>query len=197
MATRSSIPGPVARPPGPVGGRAAGREAVSVPLATSFDGSRHGQIAIEPGAADADARHPVRPPGRRLRRGDDQHPSVVEGRVTTAGFDFGEFSGGDFFGAVSDQITRRISHPRPLPGRLHAPWPLAPVSPGVLPRPLLPRGHRRPIPSSRGNDWSALPDKVAIHLNDTHPAMAVPELMRILLDEANLLGWDQAWDSDR
>src|SRR5439155_8565415 len=45
----------------------------------------------------------------------------------------------------------------------------------------------------RGNDWPALPDKVAIQLNDTHPAMAVPELMRILLDEAKL-GWDEAWD---
>jgi glycogen phosphorylase len=42
-------------------------------------------------------------------------------------------------------------------------------------------------------DWNALPEKVAIQLNDTHPAIAVPELMRILLDEAHL-GWDQAWD---
>jgi starch phosphorylase len=44
----------------------------------------------------------------------------------------------------------------------------------------------------RDNDWRALPDKVAIQLNDTHPAMAVPELMRILLDDAGL-GWDEAW----
>src|SRR5437867_2661733 len=43
------------------------------------------------------------------------------------------------------------------------------------------------------SDWSALPERVAIQLNDTHPALAVPELMRILLDEAHL-GWDQAWD---
>jgi glycogen phosphorylase len=42
-------------------------------------------------------------------------------------------------------------------------------------------------------EWSGLADKVAIQLNDTHPAMAVPELMRILLDDARL-GWDQAWD---
>jgi glycogen phosphorylase len=45
-------------------------------------------------------------------------------------------------------------------------------------------------------DWSALPSKVAIQLNDTHPSMAVAELMRILLDEARL-GWEQAWDLTR
>jgi starch phosphorylase len=45
-------------------------------------------------------------------------------------------------------------------------------------------------------DWSTLPDKVAIQLNDTHPSLTVPELMRILLDEAGL-GWDQAWDITR
>jgi len=49
----------------------------------------------------------------------------------------------------------------------------------------------------RGNaGWSALPDKVAIQLNDTHPALAVPELMRILLDEAHL-PWGEAWDLTR
>ena len=45
-------------------------------------------------------------------------------------------------------------------------------------------------------DWTELPEKVAIQLNDTHPAIAVPELMRILLDQAKL-GWDEAWDLTR
>ena len=45
------------------------------------------------------------------------------------------------------------------------------------------------------NDWEQLPEKAAIQLNDTHPSLAVAELMRILLDDAHL-GWDQAWDLD-
>jgi starch phosphorylase len=46
------------------------------------------------------------------------------------------------------------------------------------------------------NDWDRLPEKVAIQMNDTHPAMAVAELMRILLDDAHL-GWDDAWNLTR
>jgi len=38
-----------------------------------------------------------------------------------------------------------------------------------------------------------LPDKVAIHINDTHPALCVPELMRILIDDY-FFSWDKAWD---
>lgn len=44
-----------------------------------------------------------------------------------------------------------------------------------------------------GPQWDMFPDKVAIHINDTHPAVAIPELMRILMDEQGL-GWDQAED---
>lgn len=43
------------------------------------------------------------------------------------------------------------------------------------------------------HDWNELPEKAAVQLNDTHPSLAVPELMRILLDDAHL-EWDHAWD---
>uniref|UniRef100_UPI000B4D1008 glycogen phosphorylase, muscle form-like n=1 Tax=Lonchura striata TaxID=40157 RepID=UPI000B4D1008 len=50
-------------------------------------------------------------------------------------------------------------------------------------------GSRDPVRKS----FESFPDKVAIQLNDTHPSLAIPELMRILVDEEHL-GWDQAWD---
>ncbi|CAG0924880.1 unnamed protein product, partial [Notodromas monacha] len=43
------------------------------------------------------------------------------------------------------------------------------------------------------HDFSEFPDKVAIQLNDTHPSLAIPELMRILVDIEGLT-WEQAWD---
>ncbi|XP_019053302.1 PREDICTED: alpha-glucan phosphorylase, H isozyme isoform X2 [Nelumbo nucifera] len=41
--------------------------------------------------------------------------------------------------------------------------------------------------------WSEFPNKVAVQLNDTHPTLAIPELMRILMDNEGL-GWNEAWD---
>lgn len=46
---------------------------------------------------------------------------------------------------------------------------------------------------SQYNTLDNLPDKVAIHINDTHPTLSIPELMRFLLDECGY-GWDKAWD---
>jgi starch phosphorylase len=43
------------------------------------------------------------------------------------------------------------------------------------------------------NTLENLPEKVAIHINDTHPTLSIPELMRFLLDECGY-GWDRAWD---
>jgi glycogen phosphorylase len=107
-------------------------------------------------------------------------------------FDFGEFSSGDFFGAVSDKVlaesVTRVLYPDDSTPRGKS---LRFIQEYFLVRcslaDIVARFRRR------GNDWPALPDKVAVQLNDTHPAMAVAELMRILLDEAGL-GWDQAWD---
>lgn len=45
----------------------------------------------------------------------------------------------------------------------------------------------------KNDDWNLLPERVAIQLNDTHPTIAVAELMRLLLDNEGL-SWDQAWD---
>jgi glycogen phosphorylase len=46
---------------------------------------------------------------------------------------------------------------------------------------------------ARHSDWTLLPDKWTVHLNDTHPALAPAELMRLLVDE-HRLEWDEAWD---
>lgn len=44
--------------------------------------------------------------------------------------------------------------------------------------------------------FKEFPQKIGIHINDTHPSLCVPELMRILIDEEGL-GWDEAWDITR
>src|SRR5215204_121597 len=54
-------------------------------------------------------------------------------------------------------------------------------------RDILRRHFRTP-----GNSWENFADKVAVQLNDTHPAISIVELMRILTDE-HYIGWDTAW----
>ncbi|MBE3555117.1 MAG: glycogen/starch/alpha-glucan phosphorylase, partial [Thermicanus sp.] len=44
-----------------------------------------------------------------------------------------------------------------------------------------------------GGDLRRLPEKIAIHINDTHPSLAIPEMMRILMDEEGF-GWEEAWN---
>ncbi len=107
-------------------------------------------------------------------------------------FDFQRFSGGDFVAALAETLAAesltRVLYPDDSTSlgkalRLVQEYFLVACSVADLVR----RFHRS------NADWNCLAEKVAIQLNDTHPALAVPELMRVLVDEA-LLGWDQAWD---
>lgn len=52
------------------------------------------------------------------------------------------------------------------------------------------RGYKE---KAAAGSWTDFPDKVAIHINDTHPALCVPELMRVLMDGEGL-EWDEAWE---
>jgi glycogen phosphorylase len=107
-------------------------------------------------------------------------------------FDLNEFNHGDFFGAVQEKVLAgnisRVLYPDDAtsPGKhlrfLQEFFLVACSLADIL------RNFRK-----GNNDLHTLPNKVAIQLNDTHPSMAVAELMRLLLDESHL-GWDEAWD---
>jgi starch phosphorylase len=107
-------------------------------------------------------------------------------------FDFQRFSGGDFVASIAEALNAesltRVLYPddhtpqgREL--RLMQEYFLVACSLADVVRRF----------REANSDWRMLPEKAAIQLNDTHPSLAVPELMRILLDEAHL-GWDLAWD---
>ncbi|HTC35621.1 MAG TPA: glycogen/starch/alpha-glucan phosphorylase [Bryobacteraceae bacterium] len=106
-------------------------------------------------------------------------------------FDFHEFSHGDFVGAMTEKLAAesitRVLYPDDSTTmgqelRFLQEYFLSACSVQDLVRRF----------RDAHADWHLLPDKAAIQLNDTHPALSIAELMRILLDEAEL-GWDQAW----
>jgi glycogen phosphorylase len=110
-------------------------------------------------------------------------------------FDFQAFSGGAFVSALAEQLSAesltRVLYPDDSTSHGQG---LRFVQEYFLVACSLADVVRR---FRRSNtDWKMLPSKVAIQLNDTHPSLAVSELMRTLLDEAGL-GWDQAWDLTR
>jgi starch phosphorylase len=107
-------------------------------------------------------------------------------------FNFAQFSSGDFIGALAESLgaetLTRVLYPDDSTAqgkglRFLQEYFLVACSLADLIRRF----------RAAGNDWRSLPEKAAIQLNDTHPTMAVPELMRILLDEAKL-DWAEAWD---
>jgi glycogen phosphorylase len=107
-------------------------------------------------------------------------------------FDFQKFSSGDFVGALTETLAAesltRVLYPDDSTSmgkalRLVQEYFLVACSLADLVRRF----------RQSNSDWNTLPDKAAIQLNDTHPTLAVPELMRILLDDEHL-GWEQSWD---
>ncbi len=106
-------------------------------------------------------------------------------------FNMSAFNRGDYIGAMEQQATSEAiskvlypedNHPEGKSLRLRQQYFLVSASiQDILRRHL-----------NKYNTLENLGDKVAIHINDTHPALSVPELMRFLLDECGY-NWDKAW----
>jgi glycogen phosphorylase len=110
-------------------------------------------------------------------------------------FDFADFNTGDYYGAVSDKVTSetisKVLYPNDEPDagkRLRLAQQYFFVSCSLQDMLSLLELKRKPLTS--------LPDLFAVQMNDTHPAIAVAELMRLLVDE-RALPWEQAWDITR
>jgi glycogen phosphorylase len=166
------------------------REAIQIPVACSF--------RLENGVLRADAHrsgHLVAIPYDRPVVGyGGRNINTLRLWAATSPdyFDFGEFSSGDFVGAIVQRMVAetvtRVLYPddSTIAGQA-----LRFVQEYFLVCSSLADIVARFRRSN--SDWHALPDRVAIQMNDTHPALAVPELMRILLGEGHL-PWDEAWD---
>jgi glycogen phosphorylase len=107
-------------------------------------------------------------------------------------FNFQEFSHGEFVGSVAERLgaesLTRVLYPDDSTSfgqglRFIQEYFLVACSVADIVRRF--RRHN--------SDWSTFSEKAAVQLNDTHPAMTVSELMRVLLDQAKL-SWQEAWD---
>jgi starch phosphorylase len=113
----------------------------------------------------------------------------------TESFDFQAFNQGDYYGAVEEKVgsenLTKVLYPNdePMQGkrlRLEQQFFFVTCALQDMIR----------IHKQTSADLSTLHEKYAVQLNDTHPAIAVAELMRLLVDE-NDLGWDDAWEITR
>jgi starch phosphorylase len=166
------------------------RDVVEIKLASSFK-MHQGSLAIIPGRPATLLGVPYDRPVVGYR-GKTINTLRLWSAASHDYFDFQEFSSGDFVGALVGSLAAhtltRVLYPDDSTAvgqalRFVQEYFLVACSLADLVRRF----------RHRNGDWRALSDKVAIQLNDTHPTLAVPELMRILLDEGHL-GWDDAWD---
>ena len=140
---------------------------------------------------------------QRLVRGVPYDTPILGYRTNTAntmrlwsaqaveGFDFGTFNTGDFFGAVASKVSSenisKILYPNDVEiqgKQLRLEQQFFFVSCSLQHIPRIQKTQRRPLAELHRN--------FAIQMNDTHPAIAVAELMRLLVDE-NELEWETAW----
>ncbi|MCI1965617.1 MAG: glycogen/starch/alpha-glucan phosphorylase [Oscillospiraceae bacterium] len=112
--------------------------------------------------------------------------------ATSEEFDMKLFNGGDYLRAVeqeamAESITKVLypedNHPEGKSLRLSQQYFLVSAAVQDIIRHHL----------FRNRTLDNLPDLIAIHLNDTHPVLAIPEMMRIMMDECGY-GWDAAWE---
>ena len=184
--------GQLAASPGPLGGRPATRESGSQ-LNCSFQ-LKEGRLRINIGTPSVLIGIPYDRPvvgynGRTI------NTLRLWAAAVPDSFDFEVFSHGEFVGAVAESLAAesltRVLYPDDSTIRGHG---LRFVQEYFLVACSLADLARRF--RAANEDWTKFPDKVAIQLKDTHPAIAVPELMRILLDEVPL-PWDEAWNITR
>ena len=102
------------------------------------------------------------------------------------------FNAGDYVAAQTDQVRAEVDLQGALSERLDPGRPGASAAPGIFLRLGLAAGPHPPSLKQHG-DITKLADKVAIQLNDTHPAIAVAELMRLLVDVYGV-GWETVLD---
>jgi starch phosphorylase len=164
-------------------------ECVTVNLACSFE-LRDGALRLIPGRPSSLIGVPYDRPVTGYG-GQTVNTLRLWSAATPDEFDFQEFSRGDFVGALAETLAAetvtRVLYPDDSTSQGRG---LRFLQEYFLVACTLADAIRRF--RAAGNDWSALADKVAIQMNDTHPTLAVAELMRILLDDAHL-SWEDAW----
>jgi starch phosphorylase len=165
-------------------------EHVKVPFACSFE-MRDGQLRVVPGRPSVLYGLPYDRPVVGWG-GKTVNTLRLWSAAAPDAFDFQRFGGGDFVGAFAESLAAesltRVLYPDDSTQegqglRLLQEYFLVACSIADLVRRF----------RKTHDDWSDLPAKAAVQMNDTHPALAVPELLRVLLDDAKL-GWDEAWE---
>ena len=134
----------------------------------------------------------LRPAGARQSQPDGESPAAVVGPRAAAVPHRG-FQRRQLFGRRRRPGRREESLARAVSGRLDAAGQGAALQAAVLLRQREHPGHPRARISPRNARSKDLPDALAIQLNDTHPALAIPELMRLLVDQYDM-EWAEAWD---